>query len=137
MERIASKVFMGRGILESILPAFFSFLIAPWSDKFGRRPILLCAFFGKQIAILVHHLVINFIHSMFLCFAGYFLAYLILTIISIISTYYPMSPWYYLISFIPLSLLGGTCILITGIFCYISDVSSESNRAFRYEFAFR
>lgn len=53
VERLASKIFMGRGILESIIPAFISFLIAPWSDKFGRRPILLCAFFGKQFRYII------------------------------------------------------------------------------------
>lgn len=64
VERLASKIFMGRGILESIIPAFVSFLIAPWSDKFGRRPILLCAFFGKQIAISLHQWTNPIVNSM-------------------------------------------------------------------------
>lgn len=38
---------MARAVLESIVPAFISFLIGPWSDKFGRKPILLSTFFGE------------------------------------------------------------------------------------------
>lgn len=48
LEEYASKIFMCRAILESIIPAFISFLIGPWSDKFGRKPILLSTFFGKH-----------------------------------------------------------------------------------------
>ncbi|XP_031618143.1 uncharacterized protein LOC116337604 [Contarinia nasturtii] len=107
LEEYASKIFMARAILESIIPAFISFLIGPWSDKFGRKPILLSTFFG------------------------YFLAYALLCSISVASSYCLISPWFYLFAFIPLSLLGGTCALITGIFCYISDVSFERDRGFR------
>lgn len=46
LEQLASKVIMARIILESIIPAFISFLIGPWSDKFGRKPILVGTFFG-------------------------------------------------------------------------------------------
>lgn len=47
LETYASKIFMARAILESIIPAFISVLIGPWSDKFGRRPILLSTFCGE------------------------------------------------------------------------------------------
>lgn len=52
-------------------------------------------------------------------------------VISILSSFWMISPWFYLLAFIPLSFLGGTCALITGIFCYISDVSFEKDRGFR------
>lgn len=38
---------MAISLLESIMPAFVSLFIGPWSDKFGRRPILLTVFTGK------------------------------------------------------------------------------------------
>lgn len=48
LEENASKLFMCRAILENIIPAFISFLIGPWSDKFGRKPVLLSTTFGKK-----------------------------------------------------------------------------------------
>lgn len=38
---------MARSLLESIIPAIVSLFIGPWSDKFGRRPIVLTTFTGK------------------------------------------------------------------------------------------
>lgn len=66
--------------------------------------------------------------------AGYFLIYFSIALISLLSTVWPVSPWYYLLAYIPISILGGPCALITSIFCYITDVSTQANRAFRYEF---
>lgn len=57
--------------------------------------------------------------------------YFILTSVSVLSTKWSINPWFYLLAFVPLSVLGGMCGLITGIFCYISDVSSQKDRAFR------
>lgn len=132
---------MARAVLESIIPAFISVLIGPWSDKFGRRPILLSTFCGKSTGFVVcrspfdeqifGNWIWNFFHSLEL---GYFLAYAILTIVAIVSTVILVNPWFYLVAFVPLSLLGGTCALITGVFCYISDISFERDRAFRFVF---
>lgn len=48
LEENASKLFMCRAILENIIPAFISFFIGPWSDKFGRKPVLLCTTLGRS-----------------------------------------------------------------------------------------
>lgn len=53
LEKVASRIFMCRGVLESIVPALISFLIGPWSDKFGRKPVLLSAFFGIIKKVLI------------------------------------------------------------------------------------
>lgn len=98
---------MSRAILENIVPAFISLFIGPWSDKYGRKPILLSTF------------------------AGYFFVYFMLAVISLLSSQFDISPWYYLLAFIPISVLGGTCALITGIYCYLSDISTPKDRAFR------
>lgn len=131
---------MCRAILENIIPAFISFLIGPWSDKFGRKPVLLSTSLGKWY--ISSHRECSFdtqyrppvsaIQNLFSIFTGYFLVYFILTIVSILSLKTEISPWYYLLAFVPLSVLGGMCGLITGIFCYITDVSSQNDRAFRY-----
>lgn len=136
LETYASKIFMARAVLESIIPAFISVLIGPWSDKFGRRPILLSTFCGKPIvgvALALSEFNCNF---SFCAYVGYFLAYAILSIVAIVSTVILVNPWFYLVAFVPLSLLGGTCALITGVFCYISDISFERDRAFRFVSSF-
>lgn len=46
VQSYATKIFMCRAILENIAPALFSLFIGPWSDKYGRKPVLLCSFSG-------------------------------------------------------------------------------------------
>lgn len=48
IDAYASNIFMARAILENIVPAFISFFIGPWSDLYGRKPILLSTFFGES-----------------------------------------------------------------------------------------
>ncbi|KNC31125.1 hypothetical protein FF38_13964, partial [Lucilia cuprina] len=102
-----AKILMARSLLESIIPAIVSLFIGPWSDKFGRRPIVLTTF------------------------TGYLTGSVILTTLTFISTKTAVSPWVFLLCSVPSVLSGGTCALITGIYCYISDVAKEKNRALR------
>ncbi|XP_075165670.1 putative peptidoglycan muropeptide transporter SLC46 [Haematobia irritans] len=102
-----ARILMARSLLESIIPAIVSLFIGPWSDKFGRRPIVLTTF------------------------TGYLCGSIILTALSYIATKTLMSPWLFLLSSVPSVLSGGTCALITGIYCYISDVAKEKARALR------
>lgn len=128
VEKYATRIFMSRAILENIIPAFTSFFIGPWSDKYGRRPVMLCTFFGEYSStrdIRTTRLTIENGIS------GYFLIYVVIALISLLSTVLPISPWYYLLAFIPISILGGPCALVTSIFCYITDVSTQADRAFR------
>lgn len=64
-------------------------------------------------------------------YTGYLTGSIILTILSYIATKTLMSPWVFLLSSVPSVLSGGTCALITGIYCYISDVAKEKARALR------
>uniref|UniRef100_T1PBL8 Major Facilitator Superfamily protein n=1 Tax=Musca domestica TaxID=7370 RepID=T1PBL8_MUSDO len=102
-----ARILMARSLLESIIPAIVSLFIGPWSDKFGRRPIVLTTF------------------------TGYLTGSIILTFLSFIATKTVVSPWIFLLSSVPSVLSGGTCALITGIYCYISDVAKEKARALR------
>lgn len=43
----AAKFFMARTIVESLLPALASLFIGPWSDKFGRKPVIVSTFVGE------------------------------------------------------------------------------------------
>lgn len=42
-----------------------------------------------------------------------------------------VSPWFYLLPYLPISICGGTCALITGVFSYITDVTTKSDRPTR------
>ncbi len=43
----AAKFFMAKTIVESLLPALVSLFIGPWSDKFGRKPVIVTTFVGE------------------------------------------------------------------------------------------
>ncbi|KPJ09641.1 Proton-coupled folate transporter [Papilio machaon] len=42
-----------------------------------------------------------------------------------------MGPWWYILTVIPTSFLGGYTSLFTGSFCYVSDITSIEKRSFR------
>ncbi|KAH8369650.1 hypothetical protein KR093_000527 [Drosophila rubida] len=107
VQAYSADITMAISLLESIIPAFVSLFIGPWSDKFGRRPILLTVF------------------------TGYVVGATILIGISEFTTFMNISPWWFLLPSVPSVLSGGTCALITGIYCYISDVAVEKKRAIR------
>jgi MFS transporter, PCFT/HCP family, solute carrier family 46 (folate transporter), member 1 len=81
---------MARTLIESIIPAIASLFIGPWSDKYGRKPIMLATF------------------------SGYFFTYTIISIICFASQYILINPWYYVLAFLPAAISGGNCALITG-----------------------
>ncbi|EDW02470.1 proton-coupled folate transporter [Drosophila grimshawi] len=101
VQAYSTNITMAISLLESIIPAFVSLFIGPWSDKFGRRPILLTVF------------------------TGYVAGATILTAIAEVTTFQNISPWWFLLPSVPSILSGGTCALITGVYCYISDVAKE------------
>lgn len=43
----------------------------------------------------------------------------------------PVNPWMYILAYIPTAITGGNSALITSIFCYLTDVVTENNRAMR------
>lgn len=42
-----ANIIMAGSLITSILPAILSLLLGPWSDKFGRRPVLIATFAGR------------------------------------------------------------------------------------------
>uniref|UniRef100_A0A1A9VPF0 Major facilitator superfamily (MFS) profile domain-containing protein n=1 Tax=Glossina austeni TaxID=7395 RepID=A0A1A9VPF0_GLOAU len=102
-----ARILMAISLLESIIPAFVSLFIGPWSDKYGRRPILLTTF------------------------SGYLVSRIIATVLIYISSKVIINPWLFLLCSVPSVLSGGTCALITGIYCYISNVAKAKSRALR------
>ncbi|XP_052872510.1 proton-coupled folate transporter-like [Anopheles cruzii] len=106
----SSNILMAKSLVESILPALFSMLIGPWSDRYGRKPVLVS------------------------CFTGIFLSYGSVALISFLSMRFSVNPWYYVLASTTTALSGGTCALITISYCYMTDVTTESNRAMKMSF---
>ncbi|XP_018790462.1 PREDICTED: proton-coupled folate transporter-like isoform X2 [Bactrocera latifrons] len=94
----AARIFMTSSLIESFVPAFCGVFIGAWSDRFGRKPLLITAYSA---------------------------------IIAQLSTNSLVSPWYYLLAVLPLSLIGGSVTYSVATFCYISDVSSAQERPYR------
>ncbi|XP_059607645.1 probable peptidoglycan muropeptide transporter SLC46 [Phlebotomus argentipes] len=102
-----AKIILVRSLIEQIFPAICSFFLGPWSDKFGRKPLL------------------------YACYSGYCCVYLLLAGIAFASASAPLNPWLYILAYAPVMFSGGTCALITGVFCNLTDVTTEKNRAIR------
>ncbi|XP_016971231.2 proton-coupled folate transporter [Drosophila rhopaloa] len=107
VQEYASTITMISSMLESTVPAIVSLFLGPWSDKFGRRPILLSTF------------------------SGFFVSAIILVVLTQITTATNISPWWFLLSSVPSVFSGGTCALITILYCHVSDVATEEKRAMR------
>ncbi|KAH8277556.1 hypothetical protein KR018_000688 [Drosophila ironensis] len=107
VQEYATTITMTSTMLESAVPAIVSLFLGPWSDKFGRRPILLSTF------------------------TGYLVGSITLIILAQITMATNISPWWFLLSSVPSVFSGGTCALITILYCYVSDVASENKRAMR------
>lgn len=45
---------MAKMVLENIIPVFISVFIVQWSDRFGRKPLLLSSVFGKRTPIHIN-----------------------------------------------------------------------------------
>ncbi|XP_050096471.1 proton-coupled folate transporter-like [Anopheles aquasalis] len=106
----SANILMAKSLVESIVPALCSMLIGPWSDRYGRKPVIIA------------------------CFTGAFLTYAIVALISFLSMRIAINPWFYIVASVTTALSGGTCALITVIFCYIADITTESNRAMKMAF---
>ncbi|KAH8277654.1 hypothetical protein KR018_003050 [Drosophila ironensis] len=112
----ATKVTLSMHMIECFVSAFFGLFTGVWLDVFGRKPFLMCAFLG------------------------YGLQYLISAIIAYcaMQRYGLVSPWWYLLSILPLSCLGGSVTYSAAALSFIGDVSNGKVRCYRliaYELA--
>lgn len=42
----ATLLFIGQAIIAAIIPPILCLFLGPWTDKYGRRPLLLCSIGG-------------------------------------------------------------------------------------------
>lgn len=105
-----SKLLMYRMLIVTIIPGVLTLFAGPWSDKYGRRPILITTL------------------------SGFTVTYAFTAVICWSATKMIVSPWLHLFASIPVALLGSYSTLTTGIFAFMADMSSEEDCAVRMSF---
>lgn len=106
-QKYSANIIMVTSMLSSVVPAIVGFFLGPWSDNFGRKPVLVSGM------------------------VGFTLQYLITAMIAFLSARSTINPWWYILGTVPLLFTGGYTSLITVLFCYITDTTHEGNRSTR------
>ncbi|XP_034650859.1 proton-coupled folate transporter [Drosophila subobscura] len=112
----AARVVVVMRIVECIIPAFCGLFAGAWADRYGRKPLLMCSFLGYGLQYLIS--------------AG--VAY------AAMQTGGMVSPWWYVLSIVPLSCLGSSVTYSVAAVCFLGDVSEGKARSYRmiaYELA--
>ncbi|XP_017836388.1 tetracycline resistance protein, class A [Drosophila busckii] len=109
VQQYATRVITAMTIIEFIVPAYCGLFVGALADRYGRKPLLMASFLG------------------------YGLQYLISACIAYVAMQSQgmVSPWFYVITIIPLSLLGSRVTYSVAAICYIGDVSTGRMRSYR------
>lgn len=107
-QKLLSVVFGLRSPIAAIFPLIIVLFAGGWSDKKGiRKPLVLFPIIGELIGALILLLSAIFMHEI------------------------PMEVPAYAERVIP-SLFGGQTLMLMGIYSYLSGVTTEENRTFRF-----
>ncbi|XP_050306774.1 proton-coupled folate transporter-like [Anthonomus grandis grandis] len=90
-------------IIESVLGSVLCLFMASWSDRFGRKPIIVMAFIGGCIAIILH----------------------------VVYAAFELTPWFILVPTFTVLLTGGRAGFITILYAYLADLTNENERGWR------
>lgn len=117
---------MTYSMLHNVWPGILVLFVGPWSDKFGRRPVLLVSFTGMW------YIWLKFMPncSTFFTFPSiaYFIGHILTAMLVSFSKELALNPWFYLLGGLPATIVGGGCAMTTVVFCYISDVSDVDSK---------
>ncbi|XP_073953582.1 probable peptidoglycan muropeptide transporter SLC46 [Choristoneura fumiferana] len=95
---------MTLSVFSSIMPAILSVFLGSWSDKYGRKALIVWPLFGQLLTA-------------------------VLTVVfSAIST---LSAYYFVLCALPFAMLGGSSAILLGANLIVTDVTTEDNRSFR------
>lgn len=103
VQPFAANLWMVKNLTEALLSIAFTLFIGPWSDKFGRKPLLISTT------------------------TGFLLTYTSLLILYALKI--QISTWFYVLAFGFVALLGGHVTLFVAIYCYVTDTSTEETRS--------
>ncbi|GBP07923.1 hypothetical protein EVAR_78077_1 [Eumeta japonica] len=104
VQQYLSMVTMMHSVSGAIVPTILSLFLGAWSDKYGRKPLIMWPLLGMS---LTSYLLVGF------------------------AALNGLGPWWYLLTVIPFTFSGGYSALFTGSFCYMADISTEKDRSFR------
>ncbi|ENN78722.1 hypothetical protein HUJ04_002793 [Dendroctonus ponderosae] len=104
VEPTATYIQLVRTIVESAFGSVLCLVVAPWSDRFGRKPVIVVAFVGGTISLLLH-----------IVFAA-------------VDT---LTPWFMLVISVPIILTGGGVSFLTVVSAYLSDSTTPEERGLR------
>ncbi|XP_050306771.1 proton-coupled folate transporter-like [Anthonomus grandis grandis] len=90
-------------IVQSVLGSVLCLFTAPWSDRFGRRPIIVMGFIGGCISMLFH----------------------------IIFAAFELTPWFIIVPSLTVLLSGGGASFITILYAYLTDLTNKDERGWR------
>ena len=107
IEPFVAKLLMWKILIDAIIPAVLSLFVGPWGDKFGRKPVLNTTF------------------------SGLFISSMIIVVLSYMTSYTEINPWYFIWAYLPFAMSGGFCSLFIGLLCYTTDITDESNRSMK------
>ncbi|XP_055588510.1 proton-coupled folate transporter-like [Uranotaenia lowii] len=107
VQPVVANFNMVSSIVNSVVPALVGLFLGPWSDRFGRKPVIV------------------------LPCVGYVMTYVLKAVIFAVSEQAPVSPWFYLVADIPAVLCGGTTVVMAGMYSYVSDVVPNQGRTIR------
>ncbi|XP_066259179.1 probable peptidoglycan muropeptide transporter SLC46 [Euwallacea similis] len=103
-EPTATNITLVKTIIDSIFGSILGLFIAPWSDRFGRKPAIVVGFIGGSVAMLLH---------------------------IIFATIENLTPWFLLVPSIPVLLTGGQVSMLTILSAYVIDTASKESRGLR------
>ncbi|CAG9857231.1 unnamed protein product [Phyllotreta striolata] len=86
------------------LPIAISLMIGSWSDRYGRKPVLIVVLICQTLGF---------------------------TISTVLLSFKELSPWWLMLGTIPMVVCGGTMTFFTVISSYLNDISTEHTRAMR------
>lgn len=104
VEPTSDYISLVKNIVDTTLGSVMCLFVAPWSDRFGRKPILVLGFVGGVFASLFH---------------------------VVFAAWDELSPWYLMAVSIPVLLTGGGPSFMTILFSYLTDSTTKEERGLR------
>ncbi|XP_044745388.1 proton-coupled folate transporter-like [Coccinella septempunctata] len=104
VQHYANIISMVVGIPPGIISTILALYIGSWSDKYGRKPVIVLTTAGHAISFLV---------------------------ITVFCLFKNLSAWYITLSSIPVVLCGGFASAFTVLLSYVTDITDENSRGLR------
>lgn len=103
-----SLIIMTNSLLATVAAGVISLLMGPWSDTFGRKKVICANFFGYTAALMTLTL---------------------LTLLAEAKVF--ANPWFFVLPYVCIAATGGFPATLLSVYCYVSDITNESDRSFR------